>query len=327
MIRSRKKVCTLFLASFAILSLSSPAFAALDTAALEKNVLLRFNTTRPQGFSELSAADIKVIDSQEINVRGIPLYAARIEMRIRPEPNAEPVTRTVTIAVNEGGNVQFDTVGDVATAVDLISPQAGKLMKLDLPSKSETPAITGTGKRVLRMVSDPYCTYCRDAYKWAQANTDKFSGFFIEGFPLIGNLGSEAVVWYMNALGRTSPEEYREIMAYAYSDLPSVISSEGTNLSDPKVRSAAREAVLKNIMERFPDATPEKNVKDLLARLEKDEMKKQMDSSEKIVQQGVTSTPIFRVDETPLRGFHAPTLELLLKDDKEKASFFQNPKQ
>lgn len=327
MICSQRKIRTLFLASFAVLSLSAPAFAALDTATLEKNVLLRFNATRPQGFPEITAGDIKVIDSQPINVRGIPLYAARIEMRLRPEASAEPVIRTVTIAVNEGGNIQFDNVGDVATAIDLISPQASKLMSLDLPSKSETPAITGTGKQALRMISDPYCTYCRDAYKWAQANTDKFSGFFIEGFPLAGNLGSEAIVWYLNALAKTSPEEYRGAMAYAYSDLPSVIVPEGTNYTDTKVRSAAREAVLKNMMERFPDATPEKDVKELLTRLEKDEMKKQMDFSEKMHQQGVTSTPIFKVDETPLRGFHPPTLELLLKDDKEKTAFFQNPKQ
>ncbi len=280
----------------------------LNEAALKANILARVgnilkannapNAPRPE---ELSPDLITIEKTHQVALGDLNLFAVKARV-VRPTPGGG--FDNMILTVDASGQYMFGMVNELATGEEAVMSRAADITAMVLPDKFQSQIYTGTGSHDIVFVSDPFCPYCREAFNFLMANMDKISGLKMVHLPLPIHPGADAASWIMD-YAHDSGIRAAEIVNFAYTGLKAPVG---------KIEDEAREDVIKQIIERFPDAlTKERgNAGALLAWLKNGYQARTLLAIDEMRKEGITGTPLILVDNIPVRGFDKNALARLL---------------
>lgn len=178
------------------------------------------------------------------------------------------------------------------------------LTRLDLDESLSSVLFTGNGTHRLIFITDVFCSWCRSGYAYITAKKDAFSEVRLMQMPLRGHPGADAAAWvFEHAAAQGFPVE--KLAEFAFRDL------EQPDLSLPPEK--IRLAVITSLHNRFPElhmGTGES----FAAYLEEHYARRTEYIFQYLRRRRIDGTPVFLLDNQPVRGFNSERLNSLLSD-------------
>ncbi len=271
----------------------APAF---DDAALKAGIAQRIRETRgarDERYKLYSPDLVEIAETICVHIRGTAFFAVKLKLHT---PGAEGVNEVITLIVDKTGTLQISGLHDLATGANLMQDAVNQLQHVDvrdLPPGFGKEIFTGDGAHAVTAVSDPFCPHCRKGWEYIKLHQDRLKTFRLAHFPL--NAASEAACMVM---ADAHHRQFRvfDIVDFAYTQLQSA--------PDPQ-----------KILEQFMDAFPELAKKwgqdpaSALAYLTQTfgaAVRRESSAAQAL---GISSTPVFFVNDTYIRGFHAQKMD------------------
>ncbi len=218
----------------------------LNEKALKENLASRVSlgiASRDKNAAPFPADNVKILKQVPFQTGEFKLVA----VKVRFEPDRPGQQAGVSyLVVNPDGDKLLE-VQDVVTGKNLVFEALAEIRRDDdLPADLGAPIIEGRGKGIIIMVSDPFCSHCRQAYSFLAANKDKFKEVRLVHLPVSGVVSDAAcsMIEYAESAGIT-PAEAAE---FAYGQLRKPVAPRGVN---PDSQNLAGEIIAQFRM-RFP---------------------------------------------------------------------------
>ncbi|MFH1135976.1 MAG: hypothetical protein V1816_07805 [Pseudomonadota bacterium] len=244
------KIACLFFSLACCVAAFGPALAAgsgvvLNDKALQDNLAAR--VTKELGAREkdpkpFPPANVKIIERSPFQVGEFNLVAVKV--RFEPDrPGQQPGVNY--LVVNPGGDKILE-IQDVVSGRNLLFEPLAEIKREELAPDVGTPILTGSGKNLVVMVSDPFCSHCRQAFKYLSSKTGAMREVRLVHLPVSGVVSDAAcaMIDYAGHVG-VSPAEAAE---FAYTGLKKPVPPEGI---DPAKVNLAWEIVAQ-FRARFP---------------------------------------------------------------------------
>lgn len=273
---------------------SGPA-QELNDAALKSSIAQRIRMTRgakDDRYKMFSPDLVKIDEKILVHIRGMDFFAVKI---ILHHPDTKAVEEVLSLIVDKTGTLQISGVHDLASGANPMQNAVSRLQHVDvqdLPPDFGKEIFTGDGAHAITAVSDPFCPHCRKGWEYIKLHQDEIKTFRLAHFPL--NPAAQAACMVM---ADAHHRQFRvfDIVDFAYTRLHSA--------PEPQ-------KIVGQYMEAFPELA-EKWGPDPVSALSY--LTKTFGS---VVQQerkaaqtlGINSTPVFFVNDTYIRGFHAGKL-------------------
>ncbi|MEE4364152.1 MAG: thioredoxin domain-containing protein, partial [Desulfotignum sp.] len=198
------------------------------------------------------------------------------------------------------GTLQISGVHDLSTGANLMQDAVNQLQHVDirdLPQDFAQEIFTGDGAHAVTAVSDPFCPHCRKGWEYIKLHQDRIKTFRLAHFPL--NAPAEAACMVIADAHHRQFKVF-EIVDFAYSRLQSA--------PDPQ-------KILKQFMDAFPELGKNwgQDPTSSLAYLTQAygaAVRKERSAAQAL---GINSTPVFFVNDTYIRGFHAQKIDTAMQ--------------
>lgn len=238
---------------------ASTALAAvpLNEANLKESIAARVNTilkernqAEPGVPSRIAPDAVRIETAQYVEIKGIGLYAVKLSLHAGTENGEDaPAPDEMVLLTDPSGSVQFGLVTDIRTGEEAAMSQAQEISRLSIPPHLAKPLLTGTGQKDVVFVSDPFCPYCREAYKLLLGQVSLIKNLSIVHLPLPMHPGADAAAWIMEYAREHAETLYRDVVDFAYSGLRAVTGQ------DSATPDAAQKDVISQFLTRFPKLT------------------------------------------------------------------------
>ncbi len=279
---------------------ASPAAAlagGLDVGALRTGIALRAGLGDDPG---------RVVIEKAVPVGGkepAAFYAVRASVR---PPKGEVAPYAVRpMLVDAAGAYLVGGLADVATGAPAAEQALREALRYDLPEDFGRTIWKGEpGGKTVVLVSDPFCPYCRQLFKYLGAKRSRITRLRLVHRPagLAASLASCMIMDYALDNARARKIDPWQVASFIYGGVPETMAK---HPQGPLL-------VLEEIMKKFPAlndlGTPEQAVDKLNAAYSA-AMQATVEST---YPYGITTVPCAFVDGVPLQGFNKDLLNLLL---------------
>jgi protein-disulfide isomerase len=268
----------------------------LDDAALKAGIAQRIRMTRgakDDRYKAFSPDLVKIDEKILVHIRGMDFFAAKI---ILHTPDTKAVEEVLSLIVDKTGTLQISGVHDLASGANLMQNAVSRLQHVDvrdLPPDFGKEIFTGDGAHTVTAVSDPFCPHCRKGWEYIKLHQDEIKTFRLAHFPL--NPAAHAACMVM---ADAHHRQFRvfDIVDFAYTQLQSA--------PEPQ-------KILAQYMEAFPELAEEWGSEPVsaLSYLTKtfgSVVQKERKAAQTL---GINSTPVFFVNDTYIRGYHARKMD------------------
>lgn len=268
----------------------------LDEAALKAGIAQRIRMTRgakDDRYKTFSPDLVKIDEKIFVHIRGMDFFAAKI---ILHNPETKAVEEVLSLIVDKTGTLQISGVHDLASGANLMQNAVNRLRHVDvrdLPPDFGKKIFTGDGAHTVTAVSDPFCPHCRKGWEYIKLHQDKIKTFRLAHFPL--NPAAHAACMVM---ADAHHRQFRvfDIVDFAYTQLQPA--------PEPQ-------KILAQYMEAFPELAEEWGSEPVsalsyLTKTFDSVVQKERKAAQTL---GINSTPVFFVNDTYIRGFHARKMD------------------
>ena len=269
---------------------------ALDDAALKAGIAQRIRETRgakDERYKLYSPDLVEIDETICVHIRGTAFFAVKLKLHAAAGEGEQEV---ITLIVDKTGTLQISGVHDLATGANLMQDAVNQLEHVDvrdLPPGFGKEIFTGDGTHAVTAVSDPFCPHCRNGWEYIKLHQNRFKTFRLSHFPL--NPAAEIACMVMADAHHRQFKVF-EIVDFAYTLLQSA--------PDPQ-------KILVQFMDAFPELAKKwgQDLTSALAYLTQTfgaAVRKERSAAQAL---GINSTPVFFVNDTYIRGFHAEKMD------------------
>ena len=219
----------------------------LDEKALKDNISLRISASMKaqnlQGAYPLENSTIT--GSVPFMVGDLKLVAVRVELK---PVKAGDKTITNYLIVDPGGRMTINGIQLLENGDDVIFPVLARLKRVELPADFGQTVIKGKGQAEAIMVTEVFCPYCREAFRYFIGNLDLIKDVKIVHLVLGSHPGADVAAWVMVYAEKhnLSPEA---VLRFAFTNLKQPKPSPGGTVNVPQFRKQ----VLEQFYVPFPD--------------------------------------------------------------------------
>lgn len=268
----------------------------LDGAALKASIAQRIRMTRrakDDRYKLFSPDLVKIDEKIVVHIRGMDFFAVKIKLHT---PDTKAVEEVLSLIVDETGTLQISGVHDLASGANLMQNAVSQLQHVDvqdLPPDFGKEIFTGDGAHTITAVSDPFCPHCRKGWEYIKLHQEKIKTFRLAHFPL--NPASAAACMVIADAHHRQFKVF-DIVDFAYSQLHSA--------PEPQ-------KIVVQYMEAFPELAEKwghdpVSALSYLTKTFGSVVQKERKAAQTL---GINSTPVFFVNDTYIRGFHARKLD------------------
>lgn len=244
----------------------------------------------PGNIKVLRAEPVKVAPDVELNA--VKLAITRSDGR----------SDEMVLITDSSGTVQFNMVTDIKTGDEAVLSKTPALTKIDFPSGLSTKVAVGKGKHDVVFVSDPFCPFCRDAFKHLLGKLDQIRELKIAHLPLPMHPGAEAASWVMHYAHDQGIVPF-EVVKFAYEDLKPV--EKGV---DGKLEGAQR-AVVAQFVGKFPKLVGAQQLDAFFYFLKGKYEGVVVEGISQLAKMDFKSTPMIIIDGQVVSGFQAGEID------------------
>lgn len=263
----------------------------LDEAALKAAISHRLRTareTKDERFKAFTADHVTIEGTFPVQTQEMTFFAVKLRI-MPPLPGARP--EFITLAVDRTGTLQIGSVLDLATGRDLMKDAVDSLQTVDvqdLPPDLGKEIYSGSGPHNLIAISDPFCPYCRRGWDHIKLNLDRIHTLRLAHFPL--NPASEAACLVM------ADAFDRDILVFEVTDFSYTVLD----------KTLEPREIIAQYMEFFPELAKAwgHDPAAALAHLQQKHLGRVRNEQNTVRTLGITSTPVFFVNQTYIRGFN-----------------------
>ncbi|MFO7913751.1 MAG: thioredoxin domain-containing protein [Desulfotignum sp.] len=268
----------------------------LDGTALKAGIAQRIRMSRgakDDRYKQFSPDLVKIDEKIFVHLRGMDFFAVKI---ILHHPDTKAVEEVLSLIVDKTGTLQISGVHDLSSGANLTQNAVSRLQHVDvkdLPPDFGKDIFTGDGAHTITAVSDPFCPHCRKGWEYIKLHQDEIETFRLAHFPL--NPASEAACMVMADAHHREFKVF-DIVDFAYTSLHSA--------PEPQ-------KIVVQYMEAFPELAEKwgpdpASALSYLTKTFGSVVRKERKTAQTL---GISSTPVFFVNDTYIRGFNAQKMD------------------
>ena len=270
--------------------------SALDDDALKAAIARRIRMgqgNKDERYKQFGPERVAIEEARSVHIRGTAFYAVKIRIHHPAEAKGQEV---ITLIVDKTGTLQISGVYDLATGNNVMQDAVNQLQHVDvrdLPPDFGKEVFTGDGGHTVTAVSDPFCPHCRKGWEYIKLHQDRINTYNLVHFPL--NPAAEAACMVM-ADAHHRQFNIFDIVDFAYTRLH----------SDPDPQK-----ILTQFMAAFPELAEKwghdpGSALTYLTQTYGAYVRKERNDARAL---GISSTPVFFVNDTYIRGFNAQKMD------------------
>lgn len=291
----------------------------LDEENLKANIKSRMKgLINDPGFQQFTQENVTITDKIPVKVKNMDFYVVRVGMKNLPQLEKDDAKNlTIDLIVDPSGTYQIFDIFKVDGSGSVFSDAQREISKIKMPTEIGTTLFEGDGKAEVIFVSDPFCSYCREEYKFLKINQKKAKRIkmFHMPIPQLHPTALIASAFMEYASENFEPSRFREVVDFAYSDLQPQ-SEEFASLMESNAGqpiTGMEKDVVRQFLKKFPEALGNLDEETFFYLLKGKYAAKVTDGIESLKPTvNVQGTPVTIVDGYVIRGFNVPELEKLI---------------